>query len=107
MDCPHCRRRDQSCVLSAQYQDDGTVRRRHECKRCRVRWNSQQVVIETLTYLPPLPPPKDLAPDQPHCSRCWQWQSDRQSCGLGFPEARTEVQFAEFCMHYQAAALAA
>lgn len=103
MRCPNCQQRDQARIYSSRLQPDGSVRRRHECKRCRLRWSSHEIIIGELTWLTPPAAPPDLPPDQPHCTRCLQWQTDRLSCGLGFPEARTHPCEAQDCLHYQAA----
>lgn len=106
MHCPLCCSKAQVWVVESRARKDGSWRRRQECRRCRVRWTSHETVVSGPDPLTPPQPVAELPPDVPHCSRCQQWQPRQQRCGLEFPEAQFELDFASTCLHYQAAAAA-
>ena len=40
--------------------------------------------------------------EEPGCHRCHYWDSDRSKCSFGFPEAVTDLEFAQDCHLYEA-----
>lgn len=103
MDCPLCRDASQVSILETRPRRDGSLRRRRECRRCRARWTTSEVLVDGPT-LRNAAVPQNLPEASAHCSRCQQWSRRHGNCGLGFPEAQSEADFARSCLHYQAAA---
>lgn len=44
MRCPACKSSDTTCVINTVHRLDGTIRRRHGCERCQIRWTSSEGV---------------------------------------------------------------
>lgn len=42
MQCPKCLSGDWTCVLNTVHRADGSVRRRHGCRHCQIRWTSSE-----------------------------------------------------------------
>jgi transcriptional regulator NrdR family protein len=42
MRCPRCHFADQTLVLTTRHRSDGTIRRRHTCAACRIRWTTTE-----------------------------------------------------------------
>lgn len=53
MICPSCGKADATLVTNTRHRIDGSVRRRHQCDRCRIRWTSQErLVLGTINPSP-------------------------------------------------------
>jgi transcriptional regulator NrdR family protein len=44
MRCPRCYLSDNTAVLRTRHRADGSIRRRHECVACRIRWTSTEEI---------------------------------------------------------------
>lgn len=44
MRCPACHFSDTTCVINTVPRRDGTIRRRHGCERCQIRWTSSEEI---------------------------------------------------------------
>jgi len=42
MQCPRCLSGDFTCVLNTVHRQDGSIRRRHGCRACQIRWTSTE-----------------------------------------------------------------
>lgn len=45
MRCPRCHLGDQSAVVNIRHRSDGSIRRRHHCERCRLRWTALETIV--------------------------------------------------------------
>jgi hypothetical protein len=55
MRCPSCFRDDQTEVLTIRHRLDGSIRRRHTCARCELRWTASEELIPGSITRAPLP----------------------------------------------------
>lgn len=44
MRCPRCGSTDSACVLNVHHRLDGSIRRRHGCRDCQIRWTASEVI---------------------------------------------------------------
>jgi transcriptional regulator NrdR family protein len=44
MHCPRCKSNDDTRVVNTVHRLDGSVRRRHECSACRIRWTGYEKI---------------------------------------------------------------
>lgn len=44
MRCPHCKSNDDTRVVNIVHRLDGSVRRRHECATCCIRWTGYEEI---------------------------------------------------------------
>lgn len=44
MRCPRCNFSDATQVLHTRHRVDGSIRRRHHCSRCRIRWTGIEAI---------------------------------------------------------------
>lgn len=58
MRCPSCHFGDNTAVTCTRHRADGSVRRRHTCLACRVRWTTVEEIV--LGSLHKAPPPANL-----------------------------------------------
>lgn len=110
MRCPHCDQFDQVFVIESRHiRRHRAKRRRLECRRCRLRWTTEETIVSEpvpvsqLARIKPVPPPPLPPAGVPHCHRCHRWVSASQRCDLDFPEALVEPDFAKLCLHYHSA----
>jgi transcriptional regulator NrdR family protein len=45
MRCPHCKGDDSTRVINVVHRLDGSVRRRHGCDTCAIRWTSYENLV--------------------------------------------------------------
>jgi transposase-like protein len=45
MRCPRCHLADNAAVLNTRHRVDGSIRRRHVCLACRIRWTSLEDAV--------------------------------------------------------------
>jgi len=60
MRCPSCHLANNTAVLCIRHRADGSVRRRHICLACRIRWTALEDVV--LGSIRAAPPPAGLKP---------------------------------------------
>jgi transcriptional regulator NrdR family protein len=44
MRCPSCHLSDNTAVLRTRHRADGSIRRRHECSSCQIRWTTTEEI---------------------------------------------------------------
>lgn len=44
MRCPRCGLTDATCVLNIHHRLDGSIRRRHGCRNCQIRWSASELI---------------------------------------------------------------
>jgi transcriptional regulator NrdR family protein len=44
MRCPRCGFTDTTCVLNIHHRLDGSIRRRHGCRNCQIRWSASELI---------------------------------------------------------------
>jgi hypothetical protein len=44
MQCPRCLSGDFTCVLNTVHRQDGSIRRRHGCRACQIRWTGAEEI---------------------------------------------------------------
>lgn len=50
MRCPRCHSTETTQVLHTRHRLDGSIRRRHHCSRCQIRWSGiETIALGTIT----------------------------------------------------------
>lgn len=57
MQCPRCLNGDFTCVLNTVHRQDGSIRRRHGCRYCQIRWTSTEEIAPGSLVAAPVPRP--------------------------------------------------
>lgn len=66
MRCPSCQSNEWTCVLNTVHRGDGSIRRRHGCRNCQIRWTSEDGVVpgSLVSAFVPRPTVADLPTDK-------------------------------------------
>jgi len=55
MRCPRCSSDQQTLVLTIRHRVDGSIRRRHTCAHCEIRWTAVETIEPGTVQKAPLP----------------------------------------------------